>query len=309
MFLVIVIINSYLWEKMNMKISFPEAEKIEWSNEDNFIFAFSRLDYFTTELQKKYNSNDINDLLGYVLRIIKKMLDTWESIFLIYSHNRDYVSACTLCRNIIDNLVIIYHIYMDSNEDERLFKHYLYVLDGILCRHKNYPDYKQLVNNGQIPQNKFTALIAQVKDTKESDMATKEFIFQQLKISPLYQENQIINKIIETGNWRYKSLTISHKKEEKNQYSWSALYKKLNLNPSFSVYASYLSVFVHGLSISNIDCDSLFEPILDLSAINLNLTYAAVQEIYQEDIKQYNIDFAQSETMKSFVYFLNSATL
>lgn len=57
---------------MNMKISFPEVEKIEWSNEDNFIFAFSRLDYFTTELQKKYNSNNINDLLSYVLRIIKK---------------------------------------------------------------------------------------------------------------------------------------------------------------------------------------------------------------------------------------------
>lgn len=294
---------------MNMKISFPEVEKIEWSNEDNFIFAFSRLDYFTTELQKKYNSNNINDLLSYVLRIIKKMLDTWESIFLIYSHNRDYVSACTLCRNIIDNLVIIYHIYMDSNEDEKLFKHYLYILDGILCRHKDYPDYKQLVNNGRISENEFAALIAQVKETDKSDMLAKEFIIQKLKINPLYQDNQVISDIINNGNWRYKSLNISYKKGKKNQYSWNALYKKLNSNSSFSAYASYLSVFVHGLSISNIDCDSLFESILGLSTINLNLTYSAIKEVYKEDIELYNIDFKQSETMKSFIYSTNSEYL
>ena len=292
-----------------MKISFPEVEKIEWSNEDNFIFAFSRLDYFTTELQKKYNSNNINDLLSYVLRIIKKMLDTWESIFLIYSHNRDYVSACTLCRNIIDNLVIIYHIYMDSNEDEKLFKHYLYILDGILCRHKDYPDYKQLVNNGRISENEFAALIAQVKETDKSDMLAKEFIIQKLKINPLYQDNQVISDIINNGNWKYKSLNISYKKGKKNQYSWNVLYKKLNSNSSFSAYASYLSVFVHGLSISNIDCDSLFESILGLSTINLNLTYSAIKEIYKEDIELYNIDFKQSETMKSFIYSTNSEYL
>ena len=26
---------------------------------------------------------------------------------------------CTLCRNIIDNLATIYHVYMNSNEDEK----------------------------------------------------------------------------------------------------------------------------------------------------------------------------------------------
>ncbi len=237
------------------------------------------------------------------------MLDTWESIFLIYSHNRDYVSACTLCRNIIDNLVIIYHIYMDSNEDEKLFKHYLYILDGILCRHKDYPDYKQLVNNGRISENEFAALIAQVKETDKSDMLAKEFIIQKLKINPLYQDNQVISDIINNGNWKYKSLNISYKKGKKNQYSWNALYKKLNSNSSFSAYASYLSVFVHGLSISNIDCDSLFESILGLSTINLNLTYSAIKEIYKEDIELYNIDFKQSETMKSFIYSTNSEYL
>lgn len=240
------------------------------------------------------------------------MLDTWKTIFLIYSDNHDYVSSCILSRNIVDNLATIYHIYMNPNENEKLFKHYLYVLDGILCRHKDYPDYNKLVNNGRIPENEFAALIAQVKETNESDMLAKEFIIQQLKTNPLYQDNQVINDIINNSNWRYKSLNISYKRGEKNQYSWKALYKKLNPNPYFSVYASYLSVFVHGLSISNINldnCDGLFEPILSLSIINMNLTYTAIMKIYIKDIEQYNIDFKKSEAMKSFIYSISSEYL
>lgn len=297
---------------MNMKISFPEAEKMGWSYEEVYIFAFSELDYLTTELQKLHNSDGINDLLSYILRLIKKMLDTWRTIFLIYSDNYDYVSSCILCRNIVDNLATIYHIYMDSNEDEKWFKHYLYVLDGILCRYKDYPDCDQLVNNGRISENEFAALIAQVEETNKSDMLAKEFIIQQLKTNPLYQDNQVISDIINNGNWRYKSLNISYKKGEKNQYSWNALYKKLNPNPYFSAYASYLSVFVHGLSISNInldDYDGLFEPILSLSIINMNLTSTAIKKIYKEDIELYNIDFKQSETMKSFIYSTSSEYL
>ena len=95
-----------------MRISYPEAERMGWNYEDVYLFAFSELDYLTTELQKLYNNDGINDIPSYVLRLVKKMLETWESIFLIYSHNRDYVSACTLCRNIIDNLATIYHVKM-----------------------------------------------------------------------------------------------------------------------------------------------------------------------------------------------------
>ena len=43
-----------------MKISFPEAEKMGWSYEEVYIFAFSELDYLTTELQKLHNSDGIN---------------------------------------------------------------------------------------------------------------------------------------------------------------------------------------------------------------------------------------------------------
>lgn len=84
-----------------MRISYPEAERMGWGYEDVYLFAFSKLDFLTMELQKLHNSDGVNDISSYVLRLVRKMLETWESIFLIYSHNQDYVSVCTLSRTIL----------------------------------------------------------------------------------------------------------------------------------------------------------------------------------------------------------------
>lgn len=55
-----------------MRISYPEAERMGWNYEDVYLFAFSELDYLTTELQKLYNNDGINDIPSYVLRLVKK---------------------------------------------------------------------------------------------------------------------------------------------------------------------------------------------------------------------------------------------
>ena len=34
-----------------MRISYPEAERMGWNYEDVYLFAFSELDYLTTELK------------------------------------------------------------------------------------------------------------------------------------------------------------------------------------------------------------------------------------------------------------------
>lgn len=278
-----------------MHLSFPEAEKMGMSYEDVYLYEFSQLDYLTEELQKFHNNDSFNDIPSYVLHLIRKMLDIWESIFLLYSHNKDYVSTCTLCRSIFDNLVTIYHIYMDPNEDEKNFKHYLYVLDGIINRSNNCSGYSEITNNGQLREHEFIALTAQIKETMDSDDTAKEFIVQQLKKSPLYKDNQIINQIIEKGNWKYKSLEFCNPKN--NQLKWNSLYKKVDSNPSFSIFGSYLSVFVHGLSVSNFNLekdDSIFEPILSLSICNLDLTTKAVKHLYKKEIEQLDIDVKKS---------------
>lgn len=48
-----------------MRISYPEAERMGWNYEDVYLFAFSELDYLTTELQKLYNNDGINDIPSY----------------------------------------------------------------------------------------------------------------------------------------------------------------------------------------------------------------------------------------------------
>lgn len=200
---------------------------------------------------------------------------------------------------------------MNSDEEERTFKHYLYVLDGILCRCKRSSYYIKKVNDGRLEEDEFIAFTAQIKDIDDSDIIAKNFIIQQLKSSSLYRNDKIINRIIEYGNWRYESLNPSEKKG-KNQLNWGSLYEKVDSNRNFSTYASYLSVFVHGLSISNFDLgksDGLFEPILSLSIINLDLASKAVEQIYGEDIDHYNIDFKKSQPAKILCYSVSDEYL
>jgi hypothetical protein len=186
---------------------------------------------------------------------------------------------------------------MDSNEDEKNFKHYLYVLDGIINRSRKCSGYSEITNNGQIKEHEFIALTSQIKETMHSDDTAKKIIVQQLKKNPLYKDNKIINQIIKNGNWRYKSLEPFNPKEGKNELKWNFLYKKVNPDPSSSDLASYLSVFVHGLSVSNFNLekdDSIFELILSFSISNLDLTTEAVKHLYKKEIEQFDIDFKKS---------------
>lgn len=281
-----------------MKLSYPEAERMGFDYEDVYLLAFSELDYVVSELQRVHNNDGINDIPSYILNFIKKMLETWESIFLIYSHNQDYVSVYTLCRTIVDNLATIYHIYMTPNKDEKEFRHYLYVLDGINNRLKYSKEPSEIINDGRITDAEFSALMAQIEDTLAADKAVRNFILTQLKNSPLYQNNEILNNIIQSANWRYESLTsFSKKSGRKNQLSWNFLYSKIGSNSVFANFISYLSVFVHGLSISNIKLRKdaeLFEPMLSLSIATLDMTLKAVKCIYKEDLEHYNIDIKNS---------------
>ena len=52
-----------------MRISYPEAERMGWNYEDVYLFAFSELDYLTTELQKLYNNDGINRADGKEIEI------------------------------------------------------------------------------------------------------------------------------------------------------------------------------------------------------------------------------------------------
>lgn len=64
-------------------------------------------------------------------------------------------------------------------------------------------------------------------------MIAKEFIIKELKRSPLYNNNKIVNQIIENANWKYKSLKPLLNPKEKNQFTWNSLYKMVEFKSLF----------------------------------------------------------------------------
>lgn len=275
-----------------MNISYLEAEKRGWTYEDVFIVTFSELDYYVKELLKVYPNGAINNIPEYALQIFKKMLNMWESMHILYSHNHDYVTCCILCRSILDNIAIIYHIYLESDFTEMYLKHYLYILDGINARLKIMEE--ETIYDGSIKHDDYLALQKHRLEIKESDKIAQKFILKELT------SLEIVNSsIIENANWRYKTLNPDSLKD--NKISWKALYQKIDSRPFFKKLMNDLSVYVHGLSLSNIGYkkeDETFEPLFSLSIESMNATIKAFKLIYKEEINKLNLDFKKSESAK-----------
>lgn len=249
--------------------------------EDCYIYLFSKIESKVSKLQRNYNNTYIEDLNSYLLIFIRKMLNTWETIFKIYNEEKDYISAFCLIRNIADNISIINLIYLNSNENEKIFRHYLYILDGINNRIKSS---NELINRSNASKQDLQKVIY----TQESDKNTKRYVQQIIKTNPLCNNNNnTIRDIIEKGNWKYKSLTTILSPKEKNQYTWKDLYMKVNSNPDFANLISYLSIYVHGLSYSNIEFEEkndILNKVLHLGVICLNFTDKALTKVFESDL-------------------------
>ena len=274
-----------------MKISYPEAVKRGWSYEDVFVVTFSELDYYVKELLIVYPNGAINNIPEYALQIFKKMLNMWESMHILYSHNQDYVSICTLCRSILDNLAIINHIYLDPNLTELTIKHYLYILDGVNARLKIMEE--ETIYDGSITCDDYMALQKHRLEIKESDEIVRKFILKELS-----KFEFIDLSIIEQTNWRYKTLYPNSPKRD-NKVSWKTLYQKIDSRPFFKELMNDLSVYVHGLSLSNIGYkkeDETFEPLFSLSIESIDAAIKAVKTIYKTEINKLNLDFKTSKS-------------
>ena len=157
----------------------------------------------------------------------------------------------------------------------------MYILDGINNRIKSS---NELINRSNASKQDLQKVIY----TQESDKNTKRYVQHIIKTNPLYNNNNnTIRDIIEKGNWKYKSLTTILSSKDKNQYTWKDLYMKVNSNPDFANLISYLSIYVHGLSYSNIEFEEkndILNKVLHLGVICLNLTDKALTKVFESDL-------------------------
>lgn len=197
-------------------------------------FYLAMMDSFGEYLSEKYSiSSSIEDTKHYQTVIISKIVQMFHSIELLTKNTLDEVSARCVLRGILDSVTAYSFIYQREGENDMLFRHYLYALDG-------WREYKKSVITISEGNE------CNYKQDYACDIIIKQ-IEDKLRNHIYYtQDSSKAEELIRKANWKYKSFqTIS-------KLSYIEMYKEIKFDTNTSdYYLSYFSQFVHGLCISN----------------------------------------------------------
>ncbi|MBQ8812336.1 MAG: hypothetical protein IJZ70_08505 [Bacteroidales bacterium] len=257
-----------------MKVNIPNLKALgdNISTTDALTMLICILEFKVHKLSIGKTDNAVDDIDIIAMQMTGKILKSMRTLILVCSIGRDYASACALLRIVVDNISVYNLIYANEDPIEKEYRHYLYVLDGICVRESQMK--KDIEDRGNITKDDLEKLQNQYKDTRDADSSIKQFCIDKLnnhtyaKVYPDFHEQCISN-----NNWKFKDTNFK-KDVRQNQYSWKDLYSNLNLEDDVVSFISlYLSQFVHGLILSNINLTGVeenFEPILSITTALLS---------------------------------------
>lgn len=233
------------------------------ANNTIFQFYLAMMDFFGDFLSKKYLQNSyIEDTKHYQTNIIMKIVRMFHSLDLLAKNTLDEVSAKCVLRGVLDSVTTYRFIYLRTDVDDILFRHYLYALDG-------WREYKKSV----IPileENEY-----KYKEDSICDNVINQ-IEEKLRKHIYYSQDQTAAKLlIQNANWKYESI------QNLRSLKYGEMYLAVGFDKrSVDYFQGYLSQFVHGLSLSN-------KPIADSEQMNRALCECVpiadrfIQSIYQ----------------------------
>lgn len=240
-----------------MRIEIPENTQTFGAGA-NCITALSSMQCWLELAQRVIDNrykgcHPINDLLAFELGAYKRVIVNLRSFTTLCQIGEDFNSCCTLARSIADSICALKLIYEAKNPDENTFRHYLYILDGVSERYKLLPE--NIRNNGRITEIEYEQLKSQCNTAKRNCVEVIEFCERTLSNHPItIKFNKFANEAIKFKAWKYKSYELT-KRGKIELYSWKDMYELLDSRDSIvSMYSTYFSQFVHGLSISCVPC-------------------------------------------------------
>ena len=262
-------------------ISIPELDSEGLTYEEFFRVLFLLVKHEVAHLKDIYPSCSIDDIKAYPLQIAQRIVITSCTLHNIIEREKDFCSAMAILRVMADTLSSLYLIYKE--EGEKLYlRHYLYVMDGVNNRLNYLPNSVDYDN--KISKSEYDALCKQIESSKNNCNETKKHCISEIHSLSLYHgQMYVIDKLIKSQNWKFKTFGSAKKN---NSYSWLEMYEKIKLQckPTFF---SYLSEFVHGLSISNIAVDidnTTFEPIYGTTSALLGRLHDFIEDYYHDEL-------------------------
>lgn len=245
---------------MNSHISIKGMEAYGSSYFNSFVALYSLMAYQTELLSKLYPSSEIDNIKGYQCKILQKCAHSFHTLYFVIANEHDYYAAGTIIRMLTDNLASYNLIYHEIDENLKILRHYLFILDG-LAQRKKFLDNHKMKYDGNISKEEYGALEKQVSSSKVNTIGAIDFCEMAIRRLSFYEsQKDNIETLMVKKNWQFIELS-----KPKGHYKWEQLYRNLSDKKAFSDMAAYLSQFVHGLSLSNLTMDntpSVFEPLL-----------------------------------------------
>lgn len=261
-------------------ITIPELKMFNGSYYDAYKGLYGLVAHEVTQLRSMFPEGAVNNINGYKVGILTKIMFASCSFMTVIEKNHDYSTAATILRSIADNLASYILIYRNQNADEVALRHYLFLYDGINTRLKSIQAIKPTDDNA-ISELEKEQTQQGVTAAVEDSLNGIDYSLKKIRNSILYKEYKTeIEYLIalKYDNWRFKSL-----KKYKQKLSWQEIYPLINGKESSTYFLSYLSQYVHGLSSSNLSIDNT-NPKTFYPMIHIGITFLGkIHEFAQED--------------------------
>lgn len=230
-----------------MKIPIPEVDERYDCMEDALeqIISFSNI--IVDKAYVIYPNSSVDDIPSYVLSFIRKILVQATTLVKIARERNDYNTVCAIVRMLADNVATINLVYNCKEDEEKVLRHLLYVIDGVSYRHDALVGHP-MHYDGKISQETYDELKQQVQRAIDNTAQCISFCKKVIQVRDLYDTYKThIDILINNKDWKYRELG----KPNLRSYTWKEMYSKLNIKTGDEMFP-YLSQYVHGLSVSNI---------------------------------------------------------
>lgn len=270
-----------------MRIPVPEVDKRFECYEDALEHIIRLCSVIVDKAMEICPNPTIGDIPSYALAFIRKVLIQASTLAMVSRERKDYITVCALVRMLADNIATMNLIYGSKDDEEKVLRHLLYVMDGVSVRHGTLAGHT-MHYDGRIPRETYDALEAQVQGAIANASSCITYCEKAIKSRMTYKNYQPhIDKLITKRDWKYKQLGQAQQKS----YTWKEMYEKLDIKTGSEMFP-FLSQYVHGLSVSNIalnDPDDFDAP-MSFAFCLIGWLFNFLRREYEPYIGDYTID-------------------
>lgn len=216
----------------------------EWRN--RYLYSFYLCMGIVKVVCRLHNYANVGYLKGYVAHFCYIRLKSFDTMLKVVEMHHDHVSAKCLLRMLVDCMAVFRLVYLEPDEDQRLLRHALYVIDGCEKNLEILPEALD-ISEGALPEIELQYYNQKIQGDRDHRNRLINEAKKILTNSPLKKKDEnAFEKIVKDRNWKFKNFDESTK-----SYSWTELYKMIDPAGIQNPF-SFLSQYAHGLSMSNL---------------------------------------------------------